>query len=145
MLHRYFKNSFASLPTRRSLAPLSLPGDPLRLSPYQEIPCASLPTRRSLAPLSLPGDSFAFTGFAVPLAPLLKIQKPLASQAYVFLSLFAYKSKLLTLIGIKKPTPRSGFLCFKWCLQESNQGHMDFQSIALPTELRHHAIKRMQI
>ena len=25
-----------------------------------------------------------------------------------------------------------------WCLQESNQGHMDFQSIALPTELRHH-------
>ena len=24
-----------------------------------------------------------------------------------------------------------------WCLQESNQGHMDFQSIALPTELRH--------
>ena len=90
------------------------------------------------SPLSLPGDSFAFTGFAVPLAPLLKIQKPLASQAYVFLSLFAYKSKLLTLTGIKKPTPRSGFLCFKWCLQESNQGHMDFQSIALPTELRYH-------
>ena len=26
-----------------------------------------------------------------------------------------------------------------WCLQESNQGHMDFQSIALPTELRHHS------
>ena len=25
----------------------------------------------------------------------------------------------------------------KWCLQELNQGHMDFQSIALPTELRH--------
>ena len=35
----------------------------------------------------------------------------------------------------KKPTVESGFL--KWCLQESNQGHMDFQSIALPTELRH--------
>lgn len=32
-----------------------------------------------------------------------------------------------------------------WCLQESNQGHMDFQSIALPTELRHHAVKRLQI
>ena len=39
----------------------------------------------------------------------------------------------------------SGFLCFKWCLQESNQGHMDFQSIALPTELRHQDIKRLQI
>ena len=25
----------------------------------------------------------------------------------------------------------------KWCLQESNQGHKDFQSFALPTELRH--------
>ena len=25
----------------------------------------------------------------------------------------------------------------KWYLQESNQGHMDFQSIALPTELRY--------
>jgi hypothetical protein len=24
-----------------------------------------------------------------------------------------------------------------WYLQESNQGHMDFQSIALPTELRY--------
>ncbi len=29
-----------------------------------------------------------------------------------------------------------GFLW--WCLQGSNQGHMDFQSIALPSELRHH-------
>ncbi len=27
-----------------------------------------------------------------------------------------------------------------WFLQESNQGHMDFQSIALPTELRNHLI-----
>ncbi len=26
-----------------------------------------------------------------------------------------------------------------WCLQESNQGHKDFQSFALPTELRHPA------
>ena len=25
-----------------------------------------------------------------------------------------------------------------WYLQESNQGHKDFQSFALPTELRHH-------
>ena len=24
-----------------------------------------------------------------------------------------------------------------WCLPESNWGHMDFQSIALPAELRH--------
>ena len=29
----------------------------------------------------------------------------------------------------------SGF--FKWYLQESNQGHTDFQSVALPTELRY--------
>ena len=31
----------------------------------------------------------------------------------------------------------------KWCLQELNQGHMDFQSIALPTELRHLEIKEI--
>ena len=31
-----------------------------------------------------------------------------------------------------------GFICLKkWCHQESNRGHMDFQSIALPTELWH--------
>ena len=30
----------------------------------------------------------------------------------------------------------------KWYLQESNRGHTDFQSDALPTELRHqHVIK----
>ncbi len=33
----------------------------------------------------------------------------------------------------------SGF--FWWCLQESNQGHKDFQSFALPTELRHQLLK----
>ncbi|MEY4109708.1 MAG: hypothetical protein RLZZ46_62 [Bacteroidota bacterium] len=36
--------------------------------------------------------------------------------------------------GIKK----AAFAAFRsWCLQESNQGHKDFQSFALPTELRH--------
>ena len=29
-------------------------------------------------------------------------------------------------------------LIFKWCHQESNRGHKDFQSFALPTELWHH-------
>ena len=27
---------------------------------------------------------------------------------------------------------------FLWCHQESNRGHKDFQSFALPTELWHH-------
>ena len=27
---------------------------------------------------------------------------------------------------------------FEWCHQESNRGHKDFQSFALPTELWHH-------
>lgn len=36
----------------------------------------------------------------------------------------------------KNPLELSGFW---WCLQGSNQGHMDFQSIALPSELRHRA------
>ncbi|GEM_PF-1564548 len=37
----------------------------------------------------------------------------------------------------KKNRPIKGGL---WFLQESNQGHMDFQSIALPTELRNHLV-----
>ena len=41
-------------------------------------------------------------------------------------------------MAIKKaPECIRGFL---WYLQESNQGHMDFQSIALPTELRYHYV-----
>ena len=30
------------------------------------------------------------------------------------------------------------FFCLKWYHQESNRGHKDFQSFALPTELWHH-------
>ena len=37
----------------------------------------------------------------------------------------------------KNPRQTSGVLTFKWYLQESNQGHKDFQSFALPTELRY--------
>ena len=32
-----------------------------------------------------------------------------------------------------------------WFLQESNQGHMDFQSIALPTELRNRLRYRSKV
>ena len=32
----------------------------------------------------------------------------------------------------------------KWCHQESNRGHKDFQSFALPTELWHRFILVMQ-
>ena len=46
------------------------------------------------------------------------------------------------MMGINKKLlflKKSSLLVFKWwCLQESNQGHKDFQSFALPTELRHH-------
>ncbi len=31
-------------------------------------------------------------------------------------------------------------LSFMWCHQESNRGHKDFQSFALPTELWHHCL-----
>ncbi len=35
--------------------------------------------------------------------------------------------------------------CFssKWCHRESNQGHKDFQSFALPTELWHHVFQNL--
>ena len=35
-------------------------------------------------------------------------------------------------------TKSGALLSFKWCHRESNQGHKDFQSFALPTELWHH-------
>ena len=37
-------------------------------------------------------------------------------------------------INNQKPPLKGGL----WYLQESNQGHTDFQSVALPTELRYH-------
>ena len=42
----------------------------------------------------------------------------------------------------KKALKFEGFK--KWCLQESNQGHTDFQSVALPTELRHQLKERQK-
>ena len=38
----------------------------------------------------------------------------------------------------------SFFLLKKWCHQESNRGHKDFQSFALPTELWHLSRLRVQ-
>ncbi len=46
------------------------------------------------------------------------------------------KQKLLVSFGNQE----FAVSCFstKWCHQESNRGHKDFQSFALPTELWHH-------
>ena len=41
---------------------------------------------------------------------------------------------IIIVIKSKKPTNNNGFI-FLWCYQESNRGHKDFQSFALPTEL----------
>lgn len=46
---------------------------------------------------------------------------------------FQYKKNIKKALSFE--TKRFTFFK-KWSLQESNQGHMDFQSIALPTELR---------
>ena len=35
-------------------------------------------------------------------------------------------------------TPHESVSLSSWCHQESNRGHKDFQSFALPTELWHH-------
>jgi hypothetical protein len=45
----------------------------------------------------------------------------------------------------KTLNPKNELRVLKWYLQGSNQGHMDFQSIALPSELRYHPFKRVQI
>ena len=54
---------------------------------------------------------------------------------------------------LERPTPTSRTQCAtncatfrsrKWCHQESNRGHKDFQSFALPTELWHLSRLRVQ-
>ena len=58
---------------------------------------------------------------------------------------FASISLILPILGKEKSLnffEIQGFTSFcllkKWCHQESNRGHKDFQSFALPTELWHH-------
>ncbi len=42
----------------------------------------------------------------------------------------------INIIHKKKPLKMSGFFCL-WYLPDLNWGHTDFQSVALPTELRY--------
>gem|GEM_PF-1865093 len=80
------------------------------------------------------------TSTAVVIAGLL-LPTYLSTEQIVGLNGSAYASGLcifcvMKLTKNKKTTlKKSGFL---WYLQESNQGHKDFQSFALPTELRYH-------
>lgn len=46
---------------------------------------------------------------------------------------------------IETKKPQQMLRLLKWCHQESNQGHKDFQSFALPTELWHLPFKVAQI
>ena len=64
---------------------------------------------------------------------------------------FASISLILPILGKEKSLnffEIQGFTSFcllkKWCHQESNRGHKDFQSFALPTELWHLSRLRVQ-
>ena len=52
--------------------------------------------------------------------------------------------RLATADESKKESITFVILSFAWCHQESNRGHKDFQSFALPTELWHLADLRVQ-
>jgi hypothetical protein len=84
-----------------------------------------------------------FAAGKVPLAPTLKIEQVSTLCAAIFV--FSPLTRANALVEGRKqkiPPAKSGgdLFCFStWCLQESNQGHKDFQSFALPTELRHPA------
>ena len=60
-------------------------------------------------------------------APTNAVSKVLANAAY--------KAK-------KRVTQMSNSF-FLWCHQESNRGHKDFQSFALPSELWHQLLKKL--
>ena len=51
---------------------------------------------------------------------------------------FAFRGKRKSPDFVWKSGVCSDLLSSKWCHQESNRGHKDFQSFALPTELWHH-------
>ena len=59
----------------------------------------------------------------------------------IFLTLLGIKKSLTGCVNEKRTPLRCSFsivlFFFKWCHSESNQGHTDFQSVALPTELWH--------
>ena len=52
-------------------------------------------------------------------------------------------TNLLTTTQVKQETPRNsrGFFCLLWYRAESNRRHKDFQSFALPTELRYQHVR----
>ena len=66
---------------------------------------------------------------------IVKILKYQTKRSYIELFFFDDLN-----IENKKNPPNffKGFKVLMWYLQESNQGHKDFQSFALPTELRYH-------
>ena len=67
------------------------------------------------------------------------------SQSGITKKFYELISPLQKLADIKKATPKSGFLSVskRWCPDaDSNHGHKDFQSFALPTELSGHFQKR---
>ena len=59
----------------------------------------------------------------------------LVIQSILLYLRFVRKQKILIPFGNQDFT---AFFSSKWCHQESNRGHKDFQSFALPTELWHH-------
>lgn len=49
-----------------------------------------------------------------------------------------YLVEILVVVLLKNKKPLKYNLSdFMWCLPDLNWGHTDFQSVALPTELRH--------
>ena len=80
----------------------------------------------------------------VPLVPRLKMPKPAPADSGSGFLFFASLEKQAFHGRLKQKTHslRSGLWRFKWYLQESNQGHTDFQSVALPTELRYQDVRR---
>ena len=56
----------------------------------------------------------------------------------VYIVVFAFCEKTKNPDSVWKSGILLSFFSSKWCHQESNRGHKDFQSFALPTELWHH-------
>ena len=77
--------------------------------------------------------------------PRKALQLPTQSFASAHAKLCICPRKALRKKRLVKQTKKKSYIAvtlyhFKWCHQESNRGHKDFQSFALPTELWHHHV-----
>ena len=99
----------------------------------KEMPMLEYLRIRSFVIRSIKGDSL--------FANTLDLQQTTSIVAFMVYTVVYTTCLNRRIIVVKRHKKRESHFCnslFQWCHHESNEGHKDFQSFALPTELWHH-------